>query len=343
MHAGPGNLLSFCRVGLSRISKSSLVANAARRCLTNDIDEQAAHATISFPTIIIAYTLSITTYCAAAATAACSDAFVSCSDAFVSSSTELSFLSTVLSTATPPPSHRLSLPLAHVSPPPPPSSHATVDAINRRFHRSPESAIWRADGILGDAAVLLHAFDGWEGMLPWAAKGGEGQAADLDGSILMAAQQAAGTGWLETFGMAGIVYRPGHARIKCGCHAECGGHCSEDASRWCPAGGARWQDCQWRPVDFGKVLPHSAELQRRYNEIIIDGSYGLPDAIEAFYFAADRHDSQDGHGVGPQRSQAEAVRAQFIMHYGIRAGTSTNAFPLVELNSRDWQSPFRLA
>ena len=99
MHAGPGNLLSFCRVGLSRVSKSSLVANAARRCLTNDIDEQAAHATISFPTIIIAYTLSITTYCAAAATAACSDAFVSCSDAFVSSSTELSFLSTVLSTA----------------------------------------------------------------------------------------------------------------------------------------------------------------------------------------------------------------------------------------------------
>ena len=58
-------------------------------------------------------------------------------------------------------------------PPPPPfppfaTYQRAADVLNERFRRSPLTAEWKADGLLADAGLLVHIFDGWEDHAePW--------------------------------------------------------------------------------------------------------------------------------------------------------------------------------
>ena len=152
----------------------------------------------------------------------------------------------------------------------------------------------------------------------------------MSGSLIYAAQIAGGRR-IPTFNFQakGLVLRPEHTRVLCGCERDCGGRCAGaygsksatpiycDATRP-PAG---WSTCVWAAGPPLAVLFDRAKTNRLYNEVVVDGDYWrehLPEAVEAV--------------VGDAR-----MHAAFLRRYGLTA----DRVPLVTLDVDDWRSPFR--
>ncbi|KAL1504518.1 hypothetical protein AB1Y20_010920 [Prymnesium parvum] len=234
----------------------------------------------------------------------------------------------------PPPLSPPPPPLPPLSPPSPSSPPLRrVAALNARFARHPGFAAWRPTGELADAGVLLHAFDGWEDHArPWRAAG------DQSAFLVYQANGFAG-GTIPVFHQTGggVIFRPGVTRLKCAKGGDSGGHCT----RWCTAAGgvgdvASYQypgdGCggSWRPEDIGFFLQRQCAWQRffrrlEYNEFIVDGdawTSSLPDTIEAFF------QIRDG-GADAHRAFLKAFRL------------SEEEVPLVEMDIRNWDAPFR--
>ena len=87
------------------------------------------------------------------------------------------------------------------------SIHVSLDSLDlvTPHDRSPLDAHWAADGILADAGVLLHAFDGWEDTFAkWRATG------DMSASLIYAANGYPGARIPHFQGQsAGLIFRPG--------------------------------------------------------------------------------------------------------------------------------------
>ena len=240
-------------------------------------------------------------------------------------------------------------------PPPPPfppfaTYQRAADVLNERFRRSPLTAEWHADGLLADAGLLVHIFDGWEDHAePWLpATTGPG-ARDQSASYVFAEQSAACTGrgcLMPLFGvgdgtdgrghpiqMQGLILRPVATKVKCGKSADSSGMCGG----WCPSSRNNvdepWSEaldklCSWRPENFGTALRRVTEHQAKYkyfwyNEIIIDSkawrAHG-PLAVEAIFGHADIH-----------RGFIEAFPHLAASH------------PLMEFDPSNWREPMRLA
>ena len=249
------------------------------------------------------------------------------------------------------------VPRSPPSPPPPPPSpypppfhipHAAsvasrVEELNARFRRRPyEVGGW---GMLGDAGLLVHVFDGWEDHAEmWHTR------QDISTSLLHAGQHNPDAG-RQTMPIyhagSGFIFRPGATPIKCGKAGDSGGHCGG----WCPhidvaaqtreRLGTAWQHksvngdgCggSWHPEDFPAYLRRQEwwqVLNRRleHNEIIIGAqpwTHALPGLIDAVFVA-------DGSGS----SEARDTHRRFLAAYGL----SDAQVPLVAINLREWHSP----
>jgi hypothetical protein len=216
------------------------------------------------------------------------------------------------------------------------------------------------------SGVLIHVLDGWEqNGVAWApATNGPG-ATDMSASLIFAASVAA-SGSIQlcapyqfephsealrklrsnclckreltlyssrvSFGLpgaAGLIFRPGVTRIRCGKADDSAGHCG----RWCGRTSGEWVEaydklCAWRPQDLGSQLQRLTEYQLKrgryfYNEIIIDAPSWrshLPRVIEGIYGSRELH------------------RA-FVVEYGL----DEDEFPLLQLDRHDRETPFSLA
>lgn len=196
--------------------------------------------------------------------------------------------------------------------------------------------------MLADTGALAHCFDGWEDHEQmWRSTG------DQSSSFISAAP-AFTSGIIPIFHPdgAGVIYRPGVARIRCGKGGDSGGHCGG----FCPSVG--WDDpdvrywdypgdgCggSWAPWDMGVYLRRQAAWQVRnhrlqYNEVIVDGDDAtrrLPWSIAAFFFASG----------GGAEWQAREQHRHFLAAY---PELSPADVPLVALNLGDWQNPFGAA
>ena len=91
---------------------------------------------------------------------------------------------------------------------------------------------------------------------------------------------------------AGLIFKPGVTRIRCGKADDSAGHCGG----WCGRTHGEWEEardklCAWRPQDFGAQLQRLTEYQLKwgrafYNEIIIDAPSWrsqLPRVIEGIF------------------------------------------------------------
>ena len=124
---------------------------------------------------------------------------------------------------------------------------------------------------------------------------------------------------------AGLIFRPGATRIRCGKAVDSAGHCGG----WCERTHGEWIEaidklCAWHPKDFGSQLQRLTEAQLKwrslfYNEIIIDAPWWrshLPDVIEGIFGSRELH------------------RA-FVSEFGL-----DETFPLLHLDTRNWETPF---
>lgn len=228
-------------------------------------------------------------------------------------------------------------PGAPPSPPPPPHRTDTSAAIiNARFRRSPYTALWRADGFLADAGLLVHVFDGWEAGGEQYLPGTNGPGRwDMSASMIFAEQQrAAGSLRAVLFngGYFGIIFRPGVTKIKCGKPQDSGGSCGDYHCPWRSHTNIDWNEgddkfCNWTPETFGVELQRLTAWQAAYhrpayNEIIIDAEHWrahMPDVIEAIY--------------GDRR-----VLEQFVRAY---PGVSEQTHPFLTLDAANWDEPFQ--
>jgi len=212
-----------------------------------------------------------------------------------------------------------------------------VDALNARFRRSPfDRELWRDDGSLGDAGLLVHTFDGWENHELKFLPGQNGK--DQCASFVFAGQRIAGHKLpLFSGAVAGIIFRPGSStRLLCGKGKDSGGQCGP---HWCPSttslGDLRsFQypgdgcDGSWRSRDFGVFLERTTKWQRLnhrmdYNEIVVSSNHwskNMPYAVEAIF--GDR-----------------GVHSRFLEEYGIPAAR----MPHLELDPWNWDFPLRVA
>ena len=246
----------------------------------------------------------------------------------------------------PPPSSPPSLPPLSRPPGAPPwlppkmplpreSLHAIAE-LNARFHRSPYTASWSSDGILADAGLLIHIFDGWEASSHemWApAQNGPG-ATDMSASYVFA-EQRVDHNVISLFGggTSGLIFRPGWTRIKCGKAVDSAGSCGQ----WCDQRRANahieWNEgqdklCAWQPGDFSVQLQRLTHYQHKYrrtfyNEVIIDAEHwrnNLPNTIEAIF----------GN---------PAAHARFQERYGLNSATN----PVLRLDRSDWSNPLHAA
>ena len=128
---------------------------------------------------------------------------------------------------------------------------------------------------------------------------------------------------------AGLIFKPGVTRIRCGKADDSAGHCGG----WCGRTHGEWEEaydklCAWRPQDFGAQLQRLTEYQLKwgrafYNEIIIDAPSWrshLPGVIEGIYGSRELH------------------RA-FVLQYGL----DEDKYPLLQLDRHDRERPFSLA
>ena len=130
---------------------------------------------------------------------------------------------------------------------------------------------------------------------------------------------------------AGLVFRPGLTRIRCGKAVDSAGSCG----RWCPTTDVNvpWSEaadklCAWHPQNVGLQLQrlntmHALYSRLDYNEMIIDAESWrdqLPGVIEAIY--GDR-----------------GLHSRFLKEYGIDA----TQLPFLTINTMDWENPFSLA
>ena len=254
----------------------------------------------------------------------------------------------------PPPSPSpLSPPLPRpppASPPPPPPE--VVNRLNERFRTDPFGR-WPEGGELLDAGVLVHCWDGYENHNePWIPRE---NMPDLSASLVFQAQQAASTPIpIYRACRAGVVFKPGETKLRCGNGGDSGGHCHipnkyNKYEHWCEleprparfdAPGDGCVGNSWRPRDIGAFLLRVSEYQARsgrssYNEFIVDGDHWarqMPQTVE-FIFQVK---GQPTHG-----SLADAAKhhAAFLRRYGISPSDS----PLLEIDPDDWEAPFRVA
>lgn len=233
-----------------------------------------------------------------------------------------------------------------------------MQRINERFRRAPFHAEWNADGVLADAGLLVHIFDGWEVGASF-----EAAPSEMSTSLIYADQHPTCcpnlniptySGWAT--GVQGLIFRPGPTtRILCGTSGDSNnGKCKE----WCPsiplegddydpnnspqgAGGCRGS---WHPEDFGVFLYRTnlfeTEVQSRwgrrldYNEIVVSGSHWtqhLPTTIDAFFQSPD-------HGKGRRNDHvAREQHEGFLRKYNL----SPEEVPLLEFDPHNWDTPFR--
>ena len=109
------------------------------------------------------------------------------------------------------------------TPPTPPPPARLVTELNTRFRRTPfgEGVRWREDGMLADAGLLVHTFDGWEGAHPWEPADNGPGATEMSASLIFAAQHVDGQP-LPLFGasattahLSGLIFKPHVTRILC--------------------------------------------------------------------------------------------------------------------------------
>ena len=203
------------------------------------------------------------------------------------------------SPSSPPPSPLPSLPPPWPPPrlpprPPPRPRLLTIDAINARYRRRPDSAPWSADGSAPSAGLLVHCFDGWgreQEAHPWrpSLEGHDtlGNPNDSPGPLLLSCslvwseqctraiqdgQHGWPGAWLFGHGCesGGVILRPGPTtRIVCGNAHDAGGYCHD----LCPAihGGdadAPCDDGSWRPEDAPAYLHRQGRYRNYYNEFL---------------------------------------------------------------------------
>ena len=217
------------------------------------------------------------------------------------------------------------------SPPPPsPSPVEPVARINARYRRSPY-APWPADGILPDAGLLVHCFDGHEAGEKWRPAIGMQNhgSSDISGSLIFKDQTNLASGVTGgrspgdfLFGHAcadgGLIFRNGVAKVVCGNGQDAGQECgtqhpycprttTETPVSGPPCAGA------WHPRDIHIYLQRDVRADAvhggwtLYNEFLIDGlawDGALPDVIDAFM-------------VG---GAAAAAHAEFLAKHGLTAG-----------------------
>jgi len=207
-----------------------------------------------------------------------------------------------------------------------------VDAgtISARFRRTPYDMQWSAEGVLPDAAVLVHIFDGWEqrnadgSYVMWRAKPG----VQTSASLVWADQRPPCCPKIGVpvftrgqAGVQGMILRPGGTtKVLCGKGSDMSGaRCGRQG--------------MWEPQDFGWQLKEQNEYERTkqapwsgrydYNEILYAGDHfnaHLPDSVEAF-FGGDL---------------ARAQHASFLAAYGL----SAREVPFVHFNVDNWDVPF---
>ena len=250
-------------------------------------------------------------------------------------------------------------------PPPPPSPRppppfpplgsiapATASRLNARFRRSPygdgdgwgaagpQASPWPATGLLADVGVLIHVFDGFEAHsgIKWLpADGGSGS---MSASLIYAQQRANPSRTIPTFnrGARGLVLRPMHHLVQCGCESDCGGRCvgaygmggagpapqRATTPLWCDpvtTEAGEWHGgCVWQP---GPSLAKMFYLNQRsagYNEIVVSAAFWrehMPSAVEAV--------------IGD-----EGVHRAFLQAYGL----SKRDVPLLTFDPANFDSPF---
>ena len=234
---------------------------------------------------------------------------------------------------------------------------ATAARLNARFRRSPfgdgsgreggagphlAASPWPTTGLLADAGVLVHLFDGFEahGGLKWLPVSG---AESISASLVYAQQRANPSKTIPTFnrGTLGLVLRPNFHLVQCGCDSDCGGRCvgafgmggapGSGAPRatsplWCPltTEAGEWHGgCVWQPGPaLGRML-YLNQRSDRYNEVVVSAAFWrdhMPSAVEAV--------------LGD-----EGVHAAFLRAYGL----SSRDVPLLTMDLSDFDSPFRSA
>jgi hypothetical protein len=200
--------------------------------------------------------------------------------------------------------------------------------------------MWRDDGLLPDAGLLIHVFDGWEdgekSYLP--TSNGPG-AVGMSCSMIFAEQLTAGntlTRALFNGGATGIILRPGVTKLNCGKPDDTGGECKDRVCPWrskveIPFNEGEDKFCNWPPKTFGVELQRLTEWQAAsqrlmYNEIIVDSPHWrahMPDIIEGIY--------------GNRQAHEEFLRA-YASH-----GVSTQTHPFLAFDPSNWKSPFSIA
>ena len=232
------------------------------------------------------------------------------------------------------------------SPPPPlplpapPTLVSSAAAINARFRRVPGPHAWRTDGRLPDAGVMFHCFDEYEDHSHlWRPRQG---VAELSSSMIFAQQRIKEQQTMDIFHgdcpNGGLVFRPWYGRVSCGHGMDNGGHCNFSPlcdvgdptdlrpGQGFPGDSCRCPACSWAPGDAGVFLVRVTKWQEEanrafYNEfemLSTDWEQGLPQFLEAFV-------------------DAPAARRDFLRSFP-RANPAH--YPLLHLDSRDWQNPF---
>ncbi len=247
-----------------------------------------------------------------------------------------------LHVAPPPPQQILALwpSQAPSAPPPPPlapSPPPSIQVITDRYLRNPTREPWPEDGLLVDAGLLVHCFDGHEDAVrPWLPKigGGLHGTSDVSTSFIFADQcrtdsyvrRRAPGDFLFDHGCrkGGIIFRPGASRILCGNAQDADGACHDDS---------------WRPSEIhlrlrqetiarANIDPYKARRNNNYNEFLVDGKGAwydlLPGVIEAFLVGTKE-------GIGD-------VRNRFAEAYGL----SVQNIPTLGFTC-DCEQPFVIA
>lgn len=127
-----------------------------------------------------------------------------------------------------------------------------------------------------DAGILLHMFDGWERPHSrWSPADNGPGATEMSASLIFAGQQTSGRSIRSAIysGSAGLIFRPGAAKLLCAKPVDSAGTCGRDPPcphRADPA--LPWTElddkfCTWPPEDIGVQLRRMTAWQQQWNRM----------------------------------------------------------------------------
>lgn len=254
----------------------------------------------------------------------------------------------------------------------PPLKPTSVDALNRRFRRSPYAvdavaatdggdggggSLWPASGALADSGVLVHVFDGFEqhGGLKWLPVEG---AKHMSASLIYAGQRANPMHRIPVFNQvtSGLVLRPRYHLVECGCDSDCGGRCVGAFGRTTSDGHMPSPGANPPPSRSGGTIssdpasplwcdPKTARAGEWHGGCVWRPGPSIGHML-SLNAGSDRYNeiivsAEFWRAHMPAAVEAvlgnSEVHAAFVKAYGLRS----EEVPLVELDLGDFEAPFR--